>query len=160
MSENGQSLASERIPFWDVWRPIFSSENLNLASLFSKNHLKCSRTYFFAQMYQNGQTLALEHHFEISEDPIFHLNIWKWLKFSLRILLWDVWGTFFLLRYLKLSRIFFSEHHFDISKDLVFCSDTWKWSEFSLRKSFEVSNNPFFHPDVWKWPEFSPWVPF
>ena len=144
MSENGQSLASERIPFWDVWRPIFSSENLDLASLFSKNHLRCSRTYFFTQMYQKGQTLALEHHFEMSEDPIFHLNIWKWLKFSLRILLWDVWGTIFFVQISEIGQNLVSDHHFDISKDLFFVQVPENDQSLDLENNLRYPTTNFF----------------
>ena len=80
---------------------------------------------FFIWISENGQILASEHHFEITEDPIFCPNIWKWPEFSLRTILLRYPGTYFFIRTFEISQSLALEYNFEVSKKLIFPSDVF-----------------------------------
>ena len=128
---------SLRAPFLDIRASIFCPNVWKLPEISLRTILlRCTGTYFFIQTFDNSQSLALEHHFEVSKKLIFPSDVWKWSEFSFRE------NT--ILRCLK-AYIFIRKS---------------ESSQFILKEPFEMLKDLFFRPDVSKWPDFSLRTPF
>ena len=103
---------------------------------------------FFIWISENGQILASEHHFEITEDPISCPNIWKWPEFSLRTILLRYPGTYFFIRTFEISQSLALEYNFEVSKKLIFPSDVWKSQSLVSEYHFEMFEDLFFHQEI------------